>query len=372
MSKRIVKLDVIRIIALFACIAVHFLLNCGFYNEIVEGKRMLFMCMYRAIFILCVPMFLTLTGYLKNREKISKNYFKKLYKILTIYLICSIIYAIFTKFYLKEEMNFSIFLQNLLSYKGTDYAWYIEMYIGLFLIIPFLNLIFNNLKTEKECQMLLIILFIMIGLNGILNIYRFDNIEWWMQPSSNLKYNKIVPDYWITIYPIFYYFLGAYLSKFKLKIKKSENVLMIILIVLLFGIFDYYRSFNSKYIWGPWNYYNSGIVMILTVLVFNLLLNINIKESKITNEILKYMSNACLGAYLISCMFDKIYYKKLNLLIPNVKDRFVFAPILVVLSFISSMILSILINIIYNYIEKIIKYIRNRKNGLLEERRTEK
>ena len=112
--------------------------------------------------------------------------------------------------------------------------------------------------------------------------------------------------------------------------------------------------------------------MILTVLVFNLLLSINIKESKITNEILKYMSNACLGAYLISCMFDKIYYKKLNLLIPNVKDRFVFAPILVVLSFISSMILSILINISYNYIEKIIKYIRNRKNGLLEEGRTEK
>ena len=29
-------------------------------------------------------------------------------------------------------------------------------------------------------------------------------------------------------------------------------------------------------------------------------------------------------------------------------------------------------NISYNYIEKIIKYIRNRKNGLLEEGRTEK
>lgn len=146
MSKRIVQLDVIRIIALFGCIAVHFLLNCGFYSETVEGKRMFLMCMYRIIFILCVPMFLTLTGYLKNREKNSKNYFKKLYKILIIYLICSIIYAIFTKFYLKREMNFSIFLQNLLSYKGTDYAWYIEMYISSMILSILINISYNYIE----------------------------------------------------------------------------------------------------------------------------------------------------------------------------------------------------------------------------------
>ena len=86
--KRDARLDIIRIFSLFCVVAVHFLLNCGFYNEIVEGKKMLFMCIYKAFFIICVPMFITLTGYLKNKEKLSKNYFKKIEKILSYFFDC--------------------------------------------------------------------------------------------------------------------------------------------------------------------------------------------------------------------------------------------------------------------------------------------
>ena len=350
MKNRNINLDVIRVVAFFCVVSLHFLYNCGFYGEIVKGKEMLLICIYRAMFVICVPMFITLTGYLKNKEIISIKYYKKISNVLITYLICSIIYAFFTKYYLNQEMSIVIFLKNLFSYKGTDYAWYVDMYVGLFLIIPFLNLIFNNLKSKKECQILLMTLFIIIGLNGIFNIYKFDTFEWWKQPSISSKYLQIVPKWWSSIYPIFYYFLGAYLSKYHLKIRKYDSVLAIVVITVLLGVFDYYRSLNCTYIWGPWNDYSSGIIMILTALFFNLLLNIKIKENKVFNNVLKNMSNACFGGYLISCMFDKIYYSKLCLLVPNVTDRFIYAPILVFITFTSSIILSMLINFIYNFI----------------------
>ena len=361
--KRDARLDIIRIFSLFCVVAVHFLLNCGFYNEIVEGKKMLFMCIYKAFFIICVPMFITLTGYLKNKEKLSKNYFKKIEKILIIYVICSIIYSIFTKYYLKQDMNFIIFIKNLLSYKGTEYSWYIEMYIGLFLLIPFLNLIYNNLNGKQEKRILMIVLFCLIGLNGIVNIFKFGDIEWWKNPSTNGEYVQIIPKWWTSIYPIFYYFLGAYLREFKLKIRNSKLEILIVVSVVLLGFFDYYRSYKSKYIWGAWTEYGSGFVMIITALVFSFFLNINVEENKKKELVLKYMSNACLGAYLVSCMFDKIYYKKLEIIVPNVKDRFICMPIMVLASFTSSMILSIIINKFYEYIKSGINNLKVRRSN---------
>lgn len=134
----------------------HFFLNSGFYNESIIGKRMLFMCIVRSFFIICVPMFITLTGYLMNKKEFSKKYYNGLFHTLIIYFICSVVYFVFSYFYFNQEVNIQIFFQNLLSFNGTRYAWYIEMYIGLFLMIQFLNLVFNHLKDKKHVWALLL------------------------------------------------------------------------------------------------------------------------------------------------------------------------------------------------------------------------
>ena len=70
------RLDIIRIFSLFCVIAVHFFLNSGFYDEIVVEKRMYIMSIFRSFFIICVPMFIMLTGYLVNGKTLSKKYYK--------------------------------------------------------------------------------------------------------------------------------------------------------------------------------------------------------------------------------------------------------------------------------------------------------
>lgn len=355
-KQREIKLDIIRIFALLCVIGVHFFLNSGFYNVTIEGKKMLIMCIIRSFFIICVPMFITLTGYLMNKKKLSKQYYKGIVKTLIIYLICSIIYSLFLKFYLNYDMNIKLFIENVLSYNGTKYAWYIEMYIGLFLLIPFLNLIFNNLNSKKEAKILLFTLLVLVGLPSILNVFRFDLLEWWKNPASSFEYMKLVPSWWTSIYPIFYYFLGAYLSKYEVNISKKLNVLLLIVVVILDGLFNFYRSSGIKYLWAPWNDYNSLTIMVITFLVFNLLLKIKIKkDNKIINNILITMSNACLGAFLISCIFDNIYYTRLKESVPMFANRFVYAPLMIILVFVSSIIVSILINLIYETIIKLLE-----------------
>ena len=355
---RDVRLDIIRIFSLFCVIAVHFFLNSGFYNEIVIGKKMYIMSIIRSFFIICVPMFIMLTGYLVNGKTLSKKYYKGIIKILIIYLICSIIYSLFVKFYLKEEMTFTIFLKKLISYSGTRYSWYIEMYIGLFLLIPFFNIIINSLKSKKEYQLILITLIILIALPSILNIFKFDSIDWWKKPSISKSYVKILPAWWTSGYPVLYYFLGAYLKRYTVNINTKLNIFLLVIFTIIDGTFNFYRSFSVKYIWGSWNSYSSLFVMIETFLVFNLLLKINLNNNSIRNNLLKTLSNACLGAYLISCMYDKIIYDKLEVLIPNVKQRFIYAPVVVLLSFTCSIITSILINTVYKYGFKLINSIK--------------
>ena len=355
---RDVRLDIIRIFSLFCVIAVHFFLNSGFYNEIVIGKKMYIMSIFRSFFIICVPMFIMLTGYLVNGKTLSKKYYKGIIKILIIYLICSIIYSLFVKFYLKEEMTFTIFLKKLISYSGTRYSWYIEMYIGLFLLIPFFNIIINSLKSKKEYQLILITLIILIALPSILNIFKFDSIDWWKKPSISKSYVKILPAWWTSGYPVLYYFLGAYLKRYTVNINTKLNIFLLVIFTIIDGTFNFYRSFSVKYIWESWNSYSSLFVMIETFLVFNLLLKINLNNNSIRNNLLKTLSNACLGAYLISCMYDKIIYDKLEVLIPNVKQRFIYAPVVVLLSFTCSIITSILINTVYKYGFKLINSIK--------------
>lgn len=49
-KKRNINLDMIRVIAVFSVLSVHFFLHNGFYEEIVVGKRLFFMGTMRNFF----------------------------------------------------------------------------------------------------------------------------------------------------------------------------------------------------------------------------------------------------------------------------------------------------------------------------------
>ena len=89
-------LDLIRCFAIIFVISVHGLSYVGFY-ELSNPSITLFVChLIRVIVIICVPLFLILTGYLSAEKEyiLSFKYLEKPFRLLAIYIVCALICSI--------------------------------------------------------------------------------------------------------------------------------------------------------------------------------------------------------------------------------------------------------------------------------------
>lgn len=326
-TKRNINLDVIRCVAILSVISVHFFKWNGFYNRPVLGERMYCMTIMRNAFMICVPLFIILSGYLMSKKELSKKYYCGIVRILKIYIFSSILIYLFDKFYLKINIEWWRRL-----FQGTSvniaYAWYVQMYIGLFLLIPFLNLIYNGLKNKKEKIVLISTLLLCTMLPTMFNI---DYV--------------IVPSWWKNIYPITYYYIGAYLREYNPKIKIWKNIVILLITIIVFGSFGYYRSYGVKLEWAGYNDWGGIQNVVNSVLVFILLLHINFEKIPvIMKKMIVKISELSFGMYLVSYMFDNIVYPKLNNYISDMPRRMEWIVVTVPIVFLSSMILSRIMN----------------------------
>ena len=56
LKKRDSSLDILRIIAVFTVLSVHFFLHNGFYSQTIEGTPMYVAVVMRTLFSVCVPL----------------------------------------------------------------------------------------------------------------------------------------------------------------------------------------------------------------------------------------------------------------------------------------------------------------------------
>lgn len=56
-------------------LSVHYFMRSGFYGAPVIGIRICFMTIFRNFFMICVPLFMVLTGYLMAYKKLNRVYF---------------------------------------------------------------------------------------------------------------------------------------------------------------------------------------------------------------------------------------------------------------------------------------------------------
>lgn len=152
-SKRDIGLDLTRIIAFIQVPCIHFLFKIKYYNQAIIGERMYLMTFIRVMFMTCVPLFLLLTGYLSSEKKVEiapkplLKYYSRLVPILLTYVITAVIIIVYGIFVDGETETIGSVIRNVLDFR--KYSWYIEMYIGLALMIPFLNLLWNGSEAEK-------------------------------------------------------------------------------------------------------------------------------------------------------------------------------------------------------------------------------
>lgn len=356
LQSRNAAMDIIRIVAAFTVLSVHFFLHNGFYSQTVEGAPMYIMVLMRTLFSVCVPLFMILTGYLMSHKTLSRKYYSGISKTLIIFVLATLACMIFKTIHDNEPFTLKSFILGTLDFTGANYSWYIEMYIGLFLLIPFLNLAYNKLKNKRQKQILVLTLVFLTIIPTVFNIFNFDNPAWWSDPKTSDTFSKLIPSWWMGIYPITYYFTGCYIREYGIKLKTRSTLVLFLLAILIFGTFNYYRSYGTTFKSGTYVYWYGIEPFVLSVLLFVLLSRIKTENM---NEKVKFVlwkvSDLALGIYLISYIFDMLVYPVLNAKINPMTDRLPFYFVAVPIVFVCSMLASAIMNIVAKYIQILFK-----------------
>lgn len=367
--ERSVNMDVIRIIALIFVPSVHFFLRNGFYSNDVDNPQMYIMTFMRTLFLLCIPLFLLLTGYLQANKKFEpcKKYYLKILKFIVPYFIIITFDLIFCLTVLKNEYTIKDYIEEYTSF--IHYSWYVEMYIGLFLLIPFLNLIWQNLKSKNQEKALVITMFILMIAPSIFNYYQFDAENWFACTSDD--YWSLFPNWWTGVYPLAYYFTGAYLAKYKddFKLKPIYSFLIFLGTWAVFGTYVVLRCHGAKASVHGWTSYNSWGIFFMGVTLFIFINSVDFSRTpKFIKKALAKLSDLSFGAYLGSWMLDQILYSKLvNVKIPVMEDRlWVYLPC-VLLAVTVAYIVSFIADLLYKagsiIASDIAKEIKKRKHS---------
>lgn len=339
-NTRIAGLDIIKALAAFFVVSVHFLMNTKFYEMKLSGYGMIILTAVRHFLLTCVPLFLLATGYLNRNKEPNKEYYKGIIKVLISYVFICILCIIFRKFYFGEEKRLLAWAASIFNFSANGYSWYIEMYLGLFLLIPYLNILYKSLETKNRKAGLIFTFIALTALPSITNGIKVLDHRLF-----------VLPDWWIAMYPITYYLMGCYIAEYKPKISTLKNIVYILLILLIhtsvYWVINeggrFYKPFLGKY--------QNILTMMLAVLIFILFYDKDIKN-KVIKKIIVLISTCSLDIYLFSYIIDLKIYSIIKPLLETPKDHVLMMAPTVIIVFVLSFILAQLKNIIFDFIQK--------------------
>lgn len=333
-NNRDIGLDITRIIAFALVPCLHFFLNSGLYSVPIYGTRMGTMVMLRTFCMTSVPLFMLLTGYLMSQKKIPlqwesvRVFYRGLSKVIVTYLLSCALIFIFRIACLHEDLLFRDILLFGFGYGG--YAWYVNMYIGLYLLIPFLNHIWQASNTRESQKLILIVLLVLTVAPTVFNIWNWHLEGAIIHPWITDTYDKLLPDWWSDLYPITYYYIGAYIRRnVNLKELHSGKLFLLMAVsLLLAGFFNLWRSYSVCFIWGSWCARWGLQNVINSTLIFLFINSIRYKPApEWLRKLIALISDLTFGAYILSWIPDQVTYPVLAAAVPEVPSRiFYFIP----------------------------------------------
>lgn len=339
-NKRNYGIDLIKILGILFVPSLHFFLNYGFYTGPLNDLMKVPQEAIRWISMTCIGLFLMSTGYLQYGKYPSRSHYVGILK----YLLTFLMYSIITALYINGTQQI---IKTTLAYflQTPSYFWYMGCFIGLYCIFPYFNLLVDSIG-KKEYQLLIAVLVACISvpefLNGIPALYFNEKI-------------LFLPKYWTECFPVLYYFLGAYLKKYPLDVKKMHWLTILLGTAFILAGFDYWASGG-----GQPHCYGGGYaglpVLIMTFSVFVLFYNFEIKTLWV-RRVLKRMSGLTLEIYLGLIVSDTITRKIMESVTDCTLYRFrcwfLEVPLNFLISFIIAIVMKFLMeNTIYHGIKR--------------------
>ncbi len=162
-----------------------------------------------------------------------------------------------------------------------NYAWYVEMYIGLILFSPLINLGLKHMDNKT--------------------LGRFANIMVLVSSAHNLTAFDLIPNYWSSLYPVTYYILGASIRRLQPKVKAWQGIGIALLIcagLATASILTTDEGFSKGFTQG----YGGIWTMLTATCVFLGLYRVKVGQG--TGKVLAWLSGGVFEGYLLSKIFD--------------------------------------------------------------------
>lgn len=311
--------DAVRAAAAMMVLSVHFYLNGGFYQLPVEGGVMFASAVLRMAFVTAVPLFLLLSGWLCCRQTWSPRYYLRLIPVLLTYLLCSAACLVFRRFYLGQEIILLGAFRRILEFSAVPYSWYVEMYIGLFLLIPLLNAGWNALPERGKPV-------VALSLFAITSLPLLTNSVYHILPAS-----------WTSFYPVAYYIVGAYLRERPLRCRSVWLWLGWLGVAAVYAAAQYRLYPGQPMVVTGLNSRGGTGVFIEAVCLFSLLMRCTGERlPRAGRWLVRRIAANALPMYMLSYIVDQLFYPRLVAAVPDGVRRQLFLPLAVLLSLLCS------------------------------------
>ena len=340
MKERKLNIDLLKCIAIVFVVGVHFFLHTNYYGQSFTFKSIFLSSFIWMILMTCVPLFIMTTGYLMKDKTYSEDYFIKLLPVIGIYALTAAVYTFFDMRVVNEEYLGKLF-ENIFSF--SHYAWYVNLYIGLYMLIPFLNAGFNSLTSRKNQVVVLGILVLFTIVPPTLSLLNNNEQNFMILPH-------IIPDYWKGLWPITYYLLGAFLASSKKKSSFKELVFVIFILDILsvFGLAAISETtFGIEYGVLP--------VFLLSSLIFYSVIHLKVSiKNEWLQRVVLFISKNTLPIYLLSVIGDYYWYPKMVEKWGDFTNIFSRFPLIVIFLLIQAILMTFILNTLLKFIKTII------------------
>lgn len=293
-------IDLIKVLAVLFVISIHTIGNLHVLAMDMQGVRAFVIVVFRYFVMSSVPLFLMITGYLQAHKTPCKRYFLGLVPVVLSYLFIAACGAVYNM-QMDASITWDVALVSIFDFTANNYAWYVEMFIGLYLLIPFLNGGYEYLgERKKKFWLLAILVFITIA-PSIMSIFRTPERAF-----------EIIPNHWIEFYPVCYYMIGVYIREYRPRMNLFVSLGCALASAVIPTILVFIASDGGAYVDWILNGFYSVSSMLTALFVFLAFYDKEIKSRPVCFA-LKAVAVSSLDIYLFSNLVEKLVYPYLGM-----------------------------------------------------------
>ena len=293
-TKRQSNIELLRIFAVLGVVILSYndsSLGGGFAFVEDSSLNQFVMVVFESLFICVINVYVIISGYF-NRDSVKRDVLKPI-KSITMFLVFE-----FAAYLIKELPKGEPFsFKTLLGYFAPSY-WFIFIYLALYLISPFISLMWSHMKLPAKKALLGVSI-------TLFSVYPFvwdvishlNKYSFWDEPSANGILQGISPislfgagrGYTLVNF-ILMYLIGCYIrDKIENGLKERPGNMIVILGVTL--VLIVFWTFADKMLTGfdlpttiCWNFENP-LIIIESVALFMFFNSLKIKSNKVINAL---------------------------------------------------------------------------------------